>query len=207
MKRLLYIVLLSTIALFAQESPLSALTGGHFVGWKSIIIPASSITRDLVSGAVGYPERDTLTGALMFDKAAAETCAVSIVIPNDYMNTDSIFVHYVWQGTTADTGDVYWNFKYQWADIDSVQETAATLTSLDTIGTAEAAVGAVIKYTDAMIVTGAGGKTVNSMALLTALVTRAAANAWDTYDYDAKLYAIVITYKADPTGSDYRLRR
>lgn len=117
-------------------------------------------------------------GLLLFDAAAVERGATTIVLPAWWL-TCSVVLH--WANAGAGTGAVKWSFRYDFIDAG---QTIGTYTTMLLAGTTAGAVNVVVEQTQT------GSITNIADAVMLCQVERAATDALDTLANDAGLIGV-----------------
>jgi hypothetical protein len=153
---------------------------------RSLWVPAGPLWLTLL-GAPDFALRNSLYGAIAYDKDATEATASSFTVPHDYAS--GLVVQLVWTNLGAGSGNVVWRVGL---NNQGDGGTASSLSTADSV--AAAPVQHVWKYT-ASGVTFPNAAVAGQHVLLSC--GRLATDAADTLANDAGFVGYLVTYTAD----------
>jgi hypothetical protein len=183
----------STVSEVTFDDPKKGALSGAW--WNVLAIPAGSIN---TAGAED-PDFDADTGTLLFDAATAEKVVTWFQLPNGWTEGSVVYPVVRWAKTTSATGAVAWQVRYRYANSGealSAWSGAQVVSATETVDEDTADEVQITQLARVSIPTGRIGM------MLGLEITRAAANAADTYAADARLFDVGLMYKANQAGSD-----
>jgi hypothetical protein len=161
--------------------------GFHSDRMRSLWVPAGPVWLTL-AGTPDYALRNSLYGAIAFDKDTVEAIAGSFTVPHDYLATLGIYL--VWTNLGASSGSVVWRVGL---NNQGDGGTVGSLSTFDTPATAAPSQN-VWKYT-LSTATFPNATSGGQHVLLTC--GRLATDAGDTLTNDAGFLGYLVTYTAD----------
>lgn len=179
-----------------QEDTGFQMSYGSGMAWEDLRFPASTLNPPGSVGDADVDNTDTpFIGTLLFTAGGTEIICGQAQMPHSWKEGSTIHPHVHWAPTNTDTGDVYWQFDY---DIANVGGTYSGVYS--TIFVTDAADGTTNKHQLAEL-----GQINMSGYLLSTMIlwrlSRIGGDGADTYNADARLLEFDIHYQIDSNGS------
>ena len=165
------------------------------LGWEDLRFPASSINPVGLAGGAAIDTTSTYMGTLLFDAAGTEIVVGQAQFPHAKKLDSEIHPHVHWAPTSTNTGNVFWRFEYQVADINGLFPGVYTV--LDSVATSSGVVGK--HQIDELGTIDTTGFYISAMMIWK--LSRIGGDVLDTYTADARLLEFDIHYRLDEIGS------
>lgn len=133
--------------------------------------------------------------AIEFTNSSTERVNFNCQIPHARRDNSNIDFHIHVTPSNTDTGDIYWEFEYEWVNIDGAYGSPTTVykaTAMDGVADAH-------QYEDIVEIDGDGKSSISSILLCT--LTRLGSHANDTFTGDAYVIGIDFHIEKDSLGS------
>lgn len=179
-----------------QEDTGFSIAYGSSIGWNDLRFPASTLNPTGGASDADVDIADTpFIGTLLFNSDTTEIICGQAQMPHSWAIGTELRPHVHWCPTNTNTGNVYWQFDYQIANVNGTfPGTYTTLTSID------AADGITNKHQLASFGSiNMSGYLLSSMLLWR--LSRIGGNGVDTYNADARLLEVDFHYRIDSCGS------